>query len=197
MVGGGVLVPARHAVVNVNRIYAGTTGALEYELAGYPVGDGWTSEVVLRHYETQEVITLGAVGDGESYTASYDEAASALWKFGKYRVYIYAIKPGSKNVVAEYALQILADPSGDVVQTPAEVELAAVKKAIAGVLAGEGVKSYTFETSAGRRSADRMELHELRAHQRQLERTVATERAQAEGRPNPYGRRTISARFNR
>lgn len=187
----------RHGFVNVKRVYAGTSGALEYCLDGYSAADGWASHVVLRHRETQAVIQLAADGTGEDYSAAFAAGESSSWKAGEYRAYVYASRQGEKKVVAEYDLQIHPDPEGDVSKTSDEVELEAVQRAIAGVLAGEGVQNYSFETAAGRRSADRMSLSELRAHQQHLERRVRSARAKAEGRPDPHGFRQVHARFNR
>lgn len=178
-------------------IYAGTSGDATYQLSGKLPSDGWSSFVVIRHCETQKVYTLMAVDEGESFTVSFDAATSALWESGRYHAYYYAEKAGEKTISAKSVLHISPDPQGGVVKTADQLELEAVNKAIAGVLAGEGVQNYSFETAVGRRSADRMNLADLRQHKSYLERRIRSAAAKAAGRPDPHGHRKISTRFNR
>lgn len=183
--------------VLANTIYSGTSGGATYNLSGRLPSDGWGSFVVIRHAETQKIYTLAAVVVGEAFKVSYDSATSAAWDSGKYKVFTYAEKAGDKEICDESVTFIAVDPTGAVVKTADMVELEAVNKCIAGVLAGEGVQNYSFETAVGRRSADRMDLEALRKHKNHLERRIAADEAKAAGKPNPFGRRIIHAKFNR
>lgn len=75
---------------------------------------------------------------------------------GEYAAFVYAVKGDEKQIVSTDTVHVLPNPEGPEVVTALQAELKAVDAAIAGVLAGQGVQSYTFETAVGRRSADRM-----------------------------------------
>ncbi len=183
--------------VLASTIYSGTSGSVTYSLSSNLPSDGWSSFIVLRHYETQGIETLTATDSDDEYLVEWTATDSAAWASGKYRAYYYAEKAGEKTIVCEQVVYIQVNPEGAVVKTDDQLELEKVNEAISGVLDGKGTKNYSFETSVGRRSAERMDLSELRAHKQWLERRIRSAEAKAQGVADPFGYRRIHTKFTR
>lgn len=177
-----------------NQIYAGTKVDFTYTLSNTP-SQGWTSSIVLRdNADFMEQIT--ATTEGDTYRIQVSSVDTATWAIGTIKLYIYATKDGENSICSEQEICIKPNPLGASHKTPLMLELEAVTKAIAGVLAGEGIQQYTFETAHGQRSATKMNLLELRQHRSYLEAKIENECASQNGKKSRHGWRKIQTKWS-
>lgn len=178
-------------------ITAGTTFAATITLPDYPAGEGWEAKLVA--VKGPDRIEMTGTADGDLHALSVDAATTAAWKPGVYQAFVYAEKAGEKRLAdgpAEW--RVWADPTAATLTLSAlETELAAIDTAIAAVVAGKGVQSYTFQTQAGARSVTRMTLAELRQHRAWVVDRLDEERAKQEGRRPRGGWRKIKTSFGK
>jgi len=173
---------------------AGDSLAFDFSLPEFPASDGWAGTVHLRSGSTKATVTLAASGD--RHAATVPPAITASWLPGIYELAVTVARDSERSVAYESRLIVRPDPAAAcVAKTALESELAAVDAAIAAVLAGEGVQSYTIQTVAGSRQIQRMSLEDLRDHRRYLEGKIDVERAAMGQRPRNQRWRRIGVKF--
>lgn len=174
--------------------HAGSKIDFSFALSDYPASEWDSAVVVLRCGSAKETVTLTASGD--TWIGSAAPATTAGWAPGLYELAVTVTKTGDRQVAYESQLALLPDPGAEsVALTALEAELAAVDTAIAAVLAGQGVASYTIQTQAGSRQIQRMSLEELRDHRRYLEGKIDAERATMGQTPKNQRWKRIGMKF--
>lgn len=176
---------------------AGNTFEASETFADYPASDGWVAKMVAQLGATKIEVTATADGDDHAFAAT--ASTTAAWGTGKFLLWVFVEKDSDRFTArGPVDFEVWPDPgAGSPALTDLEDQLAKCDEAIAGVIAGKGVASYTFETQAGRRSAQRMSLEELRAHRLWLADRVAQERARQQGGKPRVGWRRVRTKFTR
>lgn len=176
---------------------AGSTFSATETFTDYPASDGWTAKMVAQLGSTKIQLISTASGDDHAFAAT--ASATGAWSAGKFQLFVFVEKDSERHLArGPVDFEVWPDPAGAGAALSAlEEQLAAVDAAITAVIAGKGVQSYTFETQAGRRSAERMSLQELRAHRGWLSDRVEQERARQQGRKPRGGWRRVRTKFSR
>jgi hypothetical protein len=167
---------------------AGDTLEFDLSFPDYPAGT-WTATVHLRCGSSY--FTKALTADGTDHIGTVLPAVTATYPPGIYSLKVTVTDGTDRHVAHEAELVVKPDPAAvSIALTAYETELAAVDAAIAAVLAGQGVQSYTIQTQAGSRQIQRMTLAELRAHRAYLEGKIDAERgAMGEKPKNPRWKR--------
>lgn len=175
--------------------FAGETLKLELSFGAYPANDGWACDVVFR--SGQEKHSASLTGDGARFVGTVAAASTAEWSPGVYDWHAIVSKDGETYVPTQGTLAVNPNPNADgVALTAFEQQLQKVDAAIAAVVAGEGVASYTIQTAVGSRQIQRMSLADLRAHRRWLEDKIAAERTALGQKPKRKQWVRIGNRFH-
>lgn len=176
---------------------AGNSFAATETFAAYPAGDGWVGRMVAQRGSERVEVTGTASGDAHAFAATAAETSN--WPAGQFQLWVFVEKDGDRHTArGPVDFRVWPDPAaGSTPLSALEDQLEKCDEAIAAVIAGKGVASYTFETQAGRRSAQRMSLEDLRRHRHWLADRVAQERAAMQGGKPRGGWRRIRTKFNR
>lgn len=176
-------------------MHAGTTFEATVSSSLYPASDGWAAQIVA--VKGQARFEVNGTASGDDYAFEAAATITAEWSPGEYQLFVFALLDETKKLLCgPTPFRLWPDPSAATLTvSDLYTELEAVNEAIAGVLAGKGVQSYSFQTEAGSRSAQRMSLQELRQHKAWVEDRLEAELAQQGGRKARRGWRKIKTNF--
>lgn len=164
------------------RLRAGTSLRFNFrDSATDYVGAGWTGAMHLRR-AGQSTITQTAGTAGSDYQIDLD-ATGTDWPAGTYELILTVALGDEMLVLSESQLLVEPGVTSPKEQTAAEIELAAVRAAIAECLTGRnfGAKSYETGNDVETRRVE-YDLAELRKQESILEARVAAERGASRAR---------------